>query len=276
MRQCTSFAVPQVFAGLPVAKFPARVEPFTADPLDQEEYRQKLIARRKERFDGVCAGYEQRGDELLEFVTVVELLTEAPSDLTPARLTRRFTLSVQLGHFPKLGAGFCRGPEGRAVRGLIDLNLGRVAPGQYSFRPSVVVVEAAPLRMRAPRSTWVAWIGSQDWPVPAMLRHGLVIDHRSAVLPGEAGTAAENESPAGRRDQVDDAPPPEPPPPTREEAIRLQLQADGLRKGQSIPEQTFGRAVRARCKIAHAIAPKGNPPRGWGDKYLARLARNML
>jgi hypothetical protein len=65
-------------------------------------------------------------------------------------------------------------------------------------------------------------------------------------------------------------------PPTREEAIRLQLKADGIRTGQSIPEQTFGRRIRARCKIADAVPPRRNPPRGWGDKHLARLAREML
>jgi hypothetical protein len=62
---------------------------------------------------------------------------------------------------------------------------------------------------------------------------------------------------------------------SREEALHHQIRKDGLRKGDAIPEQTFGKAVR---KLAEedALSPHGIPKRGWGDKHLARLARKIL
>jgi hypothetical protein len=77
-------------------------------------------------------------------------------------------------------------------------------------------------------------------------------------------------------------PPPEQPEPelkplSREDAIRSQLKQYGIiTAGQSIPEQSFGKAVRKLAGQPDAVPPKGQPPRGWGDKWLANLARKML
>jgi hypothetical protein len=159
---------------------PAWLKPFTADELEQEERRQ----RRAKRFfgaGGLCERYERTGDALIEFDTIVGLVTASHPDLNAIQLIRLFIISTQLGAFPLPGTGFGRQPDRSVVRGLVDVfNLRAFALGLYALRPSLLTIEAAPLVMRARRTTWVRWLKAQDLPVPPMLAHGLAIDHQSA------------------------------------------------------------------------------------------------
>jgi hypothetical protein len=63
---------------------------------------------------------------------------------------------------------------------------------------------------------------------------------------------------------------------TRDQALRRQIEITGTIAGRAILEQEFGKAVRRLCGVPNATPPHDRPPRGWGNKHLARLARQIV
>lgn len=153
-------------------EFPPRLKPFATDELAEEERRQKLIARRKKRFDGIVARYEQIGDPLIELNDIAQNLAATLPGVTSAMVAQRLVSSAKLGAFPTPRTGFGREPNRSAVRGLIDLyslyEVPPFPPSQYPLRPSLLTIEAAPLAMRARRSILIQWLRSQGWPVRSL------------------------------------------------------------------------------------------------------------
>jgi hypothetical protein len=155
-----------------LSDLPSWLKPFAADELKEEERRQKLIERRKKRFDGIVARYEQIGDLLIEFNDIAQNLTATIPGITSAMVAQRLVSSAKLGAFPTPRTGFGREPNRSAVRGLVDLYSlyaePPFPPGQYPLRPSLLTIEAAPLAMRARRSILIQWLRSQGWPVRSL------------------------------------------------------------------------------------------------------------
>jgi len=129
-----------------------------------------MVLRRMSRFlevGGLCEAYEHRGDDLIQFHDIANLLADM---VQPAvnrdAVIRRFLFSARTGLFGR------HGPR-QTVEQLIDLDDFSAPRGRYSLRPSYIRVEASPERMRAPRSVWARWIKALGWSVPPELELGL-------------------------------------------------------------------------------------------------------
>jgi hypothetical protein len=117
--------------------------------------------RRRRFFEdgGICARFEERGDDLIEFEEIASIIADLNGVPFDAVL-RRFLFSVGQG-----GLGW-RHRDIRRVDRLVDLTDFPFSPGQYPLRPSILTVQKRPLRMRARRSVWVDWLRAQGWQLP--------------------------------------------------------------------------------------------------------------
>lgn len=115
------------------------------------------------RAGGLCEAYERRGDDLVQFGDIVDLVTDMVKAVSRDAVKRRFLFGAKTGWFGR------HGPR-QTIEQLIDLDWYSFVPrGRYPLRPSYIRVETAPKYMRAPRSVWAKWLKAQGWPVPLEL-----------------------------------------------------------------------------------------------------------
>jgi hypothetical protein len=146
---------------------------------------------RAKRLFRICDRFQQRGDHLVQFGDIADWLTNAKLELSRSAILQRFIFSAKNGGFGWRRRKFTdrfgnRYEVGRrpAVARLIDLDsYGSFAPGCYVLRPSALTVETIPQLMRAPRSVWVEWLQTQEWPVPPELGSSIVIEADFAEVP---------------------------------------------------------------------------------------------
>jgi hypothetical protein len=148
--------------------------------LEEDPQQSEIVLRRMERFFGIgglCDRYERRGDHLVQFHDIADLVTDTVPTVSREIVVRRFLFSAKVDWFGR------HGPR-RTIEQLIDLDCSFAPRGRYSLRPSYIRVEASPELVRAPRSVWARWLKAQGWPVPPELE---------TVARGRAG----NRPPAG-------------------------------------------------------------------------------
>jgi hypothetical protein len=112
--------------------------------------------------------------------------------------------------------------------------------------------------------------------VELSIEHGLwvvadLVDLHDLPLPPSKTTHAEMPSSPGADENE-----PAQAPMSRKDAIRHQLKVDNIELGDPIPEMKFATAVRNLAGVPEPNHRNPQPKRGWGDKHLARLARELL
>ena len=144
-----------------VRRFATAYPDFEDDPR-----RSDIVSRRSARFfarGGLCEAYERRGERLVQFGRIADVLVDTLPAVSREVVVRRFLFSVETDLFGRHGA---RG----TIERLLDLDAySFVSRGKYSLRPSYNRVESSPALMRAPRSVWAKWVQAMGWPVPAEL-----------------------------------------------------------------------------------------------------------
>jgi len=129
--------------------------------------------RRAARFfrdGGICERYERRGDHLVQFHDILNLLPDKVLGLSQDAIIRSFLFSAKNHWFGRHG-------RRQTIEQLIDLDdFSNAPPSMYSLRPSYIRVVTYPRGMRARRSVWAQWLQAQGWPVPAELARSIVID----------------------------------------------------------------------------------------------------
>jgi hypothetical protein len=114
---------------------------------------------------GICEAYERRGDKLLQFHDIANLITDTVPAVSRDAVVRLFLFSVKTDWFGR------HGPR-QTIEQLIDLDNFQFSPrGKYFLRPSYLRVEDSPEYMRASRSVWARWIKARGWRVPPELKY---------------------------------------------------------------------------------------------------------
>jgi hypothetical protein len=133
--------------------------------LEDDPQQSEIVLRRMARFfgtGGLCDRYERRGDHLVQFDDIADLVTDTVPTISREAVVRRFLFSAKVDWFGR------HGPR-QTIEQLIDLDCSFAPRGRYSLRPTYIRVEASPEIVRAPRSVWARWLKAQGWPVPPEL-----------------------------------------------------------------------------------------------------------